>query len=120
MVPPHFWPSQRNGGISKEISNQCLMAEQTEQIYDNIEMAEVVKIRKLNKQNVLNTPKRDKKASDTNPYEKALLSDRKLNRQCNSQIEQWSILSDNIKYVKSEDKDSRNDIEIKTDRLSKT
>ena len=82
--PTSFLPSQRNGGIPKEMSDQCLMAEQTEQIYEKIEMAETVKIRKLNKQNVLNTPKRVKKASDTNPYEKALLSDRNLNRQCNS------------------------------------
>ena len=50
---------------------------------------------------------------DTNPYEKALLSDRNLNRKVNSQIEQWSILSDNIVYVKSEDKDIMNGIDIK-------
>ena len=50
---------------------------------------------------------------DTNPYEKALLSDRNLDRKVNSQIEQWSILSDNIVYVKSEDKDIMNGIDIK-------
>ena len=60
------------------------------------------------------TPKRDNLVGDTNPYEKALLSDRNLNRQCNSQIEQWSILSDNIKYVKSEDTDSKSGIDIKS------
>ena len=31
----------------------------------------------------------------------------------NSQIEQWSILSDNIVYVKSEDRDIMNGIDIK-------
>ena len=55
--PTSFLPSQRNGGIPKEMSDQCLMAEQTEQIYEKIEMVETVKIRKLNKQNVPNTPK---------------------------------------------------------------
>ena len=50
---------------------------------------------------------------DTNPYEKALLSNRNLERKVNSQIEQWSILSDNIVYVKSEDKDIMNGIDIK-------
>ena len=50
---------------------------------------------------------------NTNPYEKALLSDTNLERKVNSQIEQWSILSDNIVYVKSEDKDIMNGIDIK-------
>ena len=50
---------------------------------------------------------------DTNPYEKALLSNRNLDRKVNSQIEQWLILSDNIVYVKSEDKDIMNGIDIK-------
>ena len=50
---------------------------------------------------------------NTNPYEKALLSDRNLKRTANSQIEQWLILSDNIVYVKSEDKDIMNGIDIK-------
>ena len=112
--PTSFLPSQRNGGISKEMSDQCLMVEQTEQIYENLEIAEMVKVRKLNKQNVPNTPKRDSLVGDTNPYEKALLSDRNLKRQHNSQIEQWSILSDNIIYVKSEDIDSKNGIDIKS------
>ena len=31
----------------------------------------------------------------------------------NSQIEQWSILSDNIVYVKPEDRDIMNGIDIK-------
>ena len=50
---------------------------------------------------------------DTNPYKKALLSDRKPERKVNSQIEQWSILSDNIIYVKSEDKNIMSGIDIK-------
>ena len=35
-------------------------------------------------------------ANDVYQYEKALLSDRNRKRGSNSQIEQWSILSDNI------------------------
>ena len=111
--PTSFLPSQRNGGILKEMSDQCLMAEQTEQIYDKIEIGEMVKIRKIDRQNVQNTPKRVMLVGDTNPYEKALLSDRNPDRKLNSQIEQWSILSDNIIYVKSEDKDIMSGIDIK-------
>ena len=55
--PTSFLPSQRNGGIPKEMSDQCLTAEQTEQIYEKIEIAETVKIRKMDKQNVQSTPK---------------------------------------------------------------
>ena len=55
--PTSFLPSQRNGGIPKEMSDQCLTVEQTEQIYGNLEMAEMVKVRKLNKQSVPITPK---------------------------------------------------------------
>ena len=45
--------------------------------------------------------------------EKALLSDRNLDRKFNSQIEQWSILSDNITYIKSENEDIMSGIDIK-------
>ena len=50
-------------------------------------------------------------ANNVNQYEKALLSDR--NMRGNSQMEQWSILSDNIVYVRSEDNDIMNGINIK-------
>ena len=52
-------------------------------------------------------------ANNVNQYEKALLSDRNM-RKSNSQMEQWSILSDNIVYVRSEDNDLMNGINIKS------
>ena len=55
--PTSFLPSQRNGGILKEMLDQCLTAEQTEQIYDKIEIGEIFKIRKIDRQNVQNPPK---------------------------------------------------------------
>ena len=108
-----FLPSKRNGGIPNKMSDQCLMTEQTKQIYDIIETGEMVKIRKVDRQDVQNTPKQAMSIGNTNPYEKALLSNRNLERKVNSQIEQWSILSDNIVYIKSEDKDIMNGIDIK-------
>ena len=50
--------------------------------------------------------------NDVNQYEKALLSDRNMIKS-NLQMEQWSILSDNIVYVKSEDNDVMKGIDIK-------
>ena len=55
---------------------------------------------------------------DVNQYEKALLSDRNMIKS-NLQMEQWSILSDNIVYVKSEDNDIMNGTDI-TDRLQRS
>ena len=58
-------------------------------------------------------PKQVKERKDVNQYEKVLLSDRNMIKN-NSQMEQWSILSDNIVYVRSEDNDIMNGIDIKT------
>ena len=51
--------------------------------------------------------------SDVNQYEKALLSSNNMKRRSDSQIQQWSILSDNIVYVRTEDRDIMNGIDIK-------
>ena len=50
--------------------------------------------------------------NDIKQYEKALLSD-KNEKRSSAQIEQWSILSDNIVYVRLEDNDIMNGINIK-------
>ena len=53
-----------------------------------------------------------KERKDVNQYEKVLISDRNIIKN-NSQMEQWSILSNNIVYVRSEDNDVMNGIDIK-------
>ena len=108
-----FLPSKRKGGFQREISSeQCLTKEQTKQIYDKVELGEKVKIRKLDQHNIPISPKQETFTNDVNQYEKALLNDRNMKRS-NSQMEQWSILSDNIVYVRSEDNDIMNGINIK-------
>ena len=108
-----FLPSIRKGGVWKEMFDQCLTMEQTKQIYDKIGTGEKVKLRKLDRLDVQNTLKQAMLTGDSNPYEKALLRGKNLKEKVNSQIEQWSILSDNIVYVKSEDKNIMNSIDIK-------
>ena len=108
-----FLPSKRKGGFQREISEQCLTKEQIKQIYDKIEIGKMVKLRKLDQQDVTSSPKQVTFMNDVNQYEKALLNDRNMKRGNNSQNEQWSILSDNIIYVKSEDRDVMNGIDIK-------
>ena len=109
-----FLPLKKKGGPQgTKPSEMCLMKEQAEQIYDKIEAGEEVKIRKIMQQNTAILPKQITFRNDVNQYEKALMSDRNVIRS-NSQIEQWSILSDNIVYVKPEDNDIMNGIDIKS------
>ena len=104
-------PSKRKGGFQREISfEQCLTKDQTKHIYDKIETGEEIRIRKLVQQNI---PKQEMFANNVNQYEKALLSDRYMKRS-NAQMDQWSILSDNIVYVKSKDSDIMNIIDVKS------
>ena len=108
-----FLPSKRKGGFQKEISEQCLTKEQTKQIYDKIETGEMIKLRKLDWQDVPSSSKQVTFTNDANPYERALLSDRTMKKGNNSQIKIWSILSDNIVYVRSEDRNIMNGVDIK-------
>ena len=109
-----FLPLKRKGGFQREISSEkCLTKEQTKQIYDKVELGEKVKIRKLDQHNTPISLKQATFANDVNQYEKVLLSDRNR-RRSNAQMDQWSILSDNIVYVKSQDRDIMNGIDIKS------
>ena len=72
----------------------------------------MINIRKLNQHNFSIPQRKDMIINDVNQYEKALLSRRNMMEGSNSQMEQWLILSDNIVYVRSEDRDIIN-IDIK-------
>ena len=107
-------PSKRKGGFQKEIPfEQCLTKDKTKHIYDKIETGEEIRIRKLVQQIIPDSSKQETFANNVNQYEKALLSDR-YTRRSNAQMDQWSILSDNIIYVKSKDSDIMNSIDIKS------
>ena len=107
-------PSKRKGGFQREIPfEQWLTKDQTKHIYNKIETGEEIRIRNLVQQNISNSPKQETFVSNVNQYEKALLSDRYM-RRSNVQMDQWSILSDNIVYVKSKDSDIMSGIDIKS------
>ena len=108
-----FLSLRGQGGFQRNISDQCLTKEQAKQLYDKIEIGKMVKLGKLNWHN-FSTPQRHAMfTNDVNQYEKALLSGRNMKKGSNSQIEQWLILSDNKVYVRSEDRDIVNGIDIK-------
>ena len=109
-----FLPSEGKGGFQREIPfEQCLTKDQTKHIYDKIEMGEEIRIRKLVQQNIPDSSKQETCANNINQYEKALLSDRYM-RRSNAQMDQWSIFSDKIVYVKSKDSDIMSGIDIKS------
>ena len=108
-----FLPLKGQGGFQRNISDQCLTKEQARQFYDKIEIGEMINIRKLNWHKFSTPQKQDMFTNDVNQYEKALLSGRNMKRGSNLQIEQWLILSNNIVYVRSEDRDIINGIDIK-------
>ena len=106
-------PLKKKGGFQGKIPSElCLSKKQAKQIYDKIESGEEVKIRKIIQQNTSILPIQMTPRNDVNQYEKALLSDRNMIKS-NLQMAQWSILSDNIVYVKSKDNDIMNGIDIK-------
>ena len=108
-----FLPLKKKGGFQGKIQSElCLTKEQAKQVYDKIESGEEVKIRKTMQQNTSISPKQVPARKDVNQYKKALMSDRDMIKS-NSQMEQWSILSDTIVYVKLEDNDIMNGIHIK-------
>ena len=62
-----FLLSKRKGGFQRKIlSEQCLTKEQTNQIYDNLESGEEVRIRKLIQQNISHSLKQDTAVSSVN------------------------------------------------------
>ena len=58
-------------------------------------------------------PNQVKERKDINLYEKVLVSNINTMNKNKSQMEQWSILNDNIVYVRSEGNDVMNGIDIK-------
>ena len=104
----------KKGGFQSKVNSEAyLNKNQAKQVYDKIESGEEIRIRKTMQQSNVKLPKQVNERKDVNQYEKVLLSDRNMIKN-NSQMEQWSILRDNIVYVRSEDNDIMNGIDIKT------
>ena len=111
-----FFPLNKKGGLIKDVfSEKCLTEEQIKYVYDKVESGDDLKVRKttLDIQSNPLLQKQVKERKDINLYEKVLVSDINTMNKNKSQMEQWSILSDNIIYVMSVSNDDMNDIDIK-------
>ena len=112
-----FLPLNKKGGlITNVFSEKCLTEEQTKYVYNKVELGDELKVRKVSQdiQSNLLPSKQLKGRKDINLYEKMLVSDINMMDKNKSQMEQWSILSDNIIYVRSVGNDDMNRIDIKT------
>ena len=69
-----FLPLKGKGGFQRDISDQCLTKEQMKQLYDKIEIGEMVNIKKLDQRNIPIPQRQAMFTNDVNQYEKALLS----------------------------------------------
>ena len=109
-----FLPLKKKGGLNNKVMLKVYLTEnQAKLVYDKVESGDEIKIRKIvSQQNNPYFPKQVKERKEVNMYEKVLISDMNMIRN-NSQMEQWSILSDNIVYVRSEGNDIMNGIDIK-------
>ena len=111
-----FLPLKKKGGLKNNvISEKCLTEEQAKYVYDKIESGDELQVGKtvLQFQSNLLLPRQEKEWKDINLYEKVLVSDINMMNKCKLQMEQWSILSDNVVYVRSAGKDVINGIDIK-------
>ena len=111
-----FLPLNKKGGlITNVFSEKCLTEEQTKYAYDKVESGDELKVRKatLDIQSNPLLPKQVKERKDINLYEKVLISDINMMNKNKSRMEQWSILSDKIIYVRSVSNGDMNGIDIK-------
>ena len=111
-----FLPLNKKGGLIKNVSSEKYLTEdQTKYVYDKVESGDEIKVRKVS-QEFHNKPLLHKQLTEkgeNNLYEKVLLNDVNTIDKNKSQMEQWSILSDNIVYVRAVGYDDMNRVDIK-------
>ena len=111
-----FLPLNKKGGLIKNVSlEKYLTEEQTKYVYDKVESGDEIKLRKVSQEiwnkTLLHT--RLKEKEEINLYEKVLVIDINTSDKNKSQMEQWSILSDDIVYVRSVSYDEMSRVDIK-------
>ena len=96
-------------------SEKYLTEYQTKYVYDKVELGDEIKVRKVSQefQNKSLLHKHLKEKEENNLYEKVLLSDVYTIDKNKSYMEQWSILSDNIVYIRAVSYDDMNGVDIK-------
>ena len=111
-----FLPLNKKGGLIKDVSlEKYLTEDQTKYVYDKVESGDEIKVWKVSQeiQNKTLPHKKLKEKEEINLHEKVLVSDINTLDKNKSQMEQWSVLSDNIVYVRSVGYDEMSGVDIK-------
>ena len=109
-------PLNKNGRLFRNVSlEKYLMEDHTKYVYDKIRLGDKIKVRKVSQEIQSKTlpHKRLKEKEEMNLNEKVLVSDVNMLNKNKSQMEQWSILSDNIVYVRSVGYNEMSGVDIK-------
>ena len=111
-----FLPLNKKGGLIKYVSSEKYLTEdQTNYIYDKVQSGDEIRVRKVSQEiqnNKTLLHKNLKGREESNLYDKVLMSDINTLDKNKSQMEQWSILSDNIVYVRSVVYDDMSGVDI--------
>ena len=111
-----FLPLNKKGRLIKDVSSEKYLTEdQTKYVYDKIESGDEIRVRKVSQEiwNKRLLHEKLKGKEEINLYEKVLVSDINTLDKNKSQMEQWSILSDNLVYVRSVAYDDMSRVYIK-------
>ena len=105
--------NKKDGWINDELQKRYLTEDQTNYIYDKIESGDEITVRKIRQESQNYRTYLHKNLRGKDLYEKALVRDINTSDKNKSQMEQWSILSDNIVYVRSVGYDVMSTVDIK-------
>ena len=98
----------KKGGSVRHVKDRkaiCLTEEQTRHIYKKVELGSEINVDTM-KQEIDNEklPESKTEEEEINPYQKVMLNNVYKDDIKTVQVEFWSILSDNIKYVQHDEK----------------
>ena len=107
MAPPHFclWIARKGGPVRyvKDKKAICLTEEQMRHIYKKVELSTEINVdimkQEIDNENLTVTKTGEEKI---NSYQKVVLNNVYKDDIKTAQMEYWSILSDNVKYVQQD------------------
>ena len=110
MAPPHFYQnkSKRVGTFRNVNNDKCLTEDQAKFVYKRVNAG-----KGINTKIILQTMKQEKvETAIENTYQKAILTDIGNKGKDPALIEEWSILSDHVKYVTHDGSDTFHNLNI--------
>ena len=103
MAPPHFLPIEsKTGGKVSYIKNKeamCLSEKQANYVYKKVEEGKVINVYTMKHE-----LEQDLDRKVDNPYKRLILNKVYKNEDKTPQMENWSIFSDNVRYVQHDKK----------------